>query len=59
MFVRNTGTQEYCTLQYEINKIRKYKMSHINKMVNSQIKNKSNTDRNTEVNRNTENCTNV
>lgn len=34
-------------------------MSHINKMANSQIKNKSNTDRNTEVNRNTENCTNV
>lgn len=23
----------YCTLQYEINKIRKYKMSHINKML--------------------------
>ena len=28
---------EHCTLQYEINTIRKYKMSHINKMVNSQI----------------------
>lgn len=31
---------QYCTQQYEINKIRKYKMSHINKMVNSQIKTK-------------------